>query len=66
MDDLKKVVVFGGSGYLGSHVADALSKKGFNVVIFDIAESPYINDNQKTRQLICKKNYKQPPFFCKS
>ena len=46
MDNLKKVVVFGGSGFLGSHVADALSKKGFDVVIFDIAESPFINKKQ--------------------
>jgi len=32
----KKVVVFGGSGFLGSHVADALSDAGYDVVIYYI------------------------------
>ena len=30
-----KVVVLGGSGFIGSHVADELSKKGNKVIIFD-------------------------------
>ncbi len=30
-----KIVVTGGSGFLGSHVADELSKKGQDVTIFD-------------------------------
>ena len=47
MDKAKKVVVFGGSGFLGSHVADALTKKGFDVVIFDMSQSNFINDKQK-------------------
>jgi|MDTC01.2.fsa_nt_gb nucleoside-diphosphate-sugar epimerase len=34
-----KVVVFGGSGFLGSHTADALSEKGHDVVIYDISQS---------------------------
>jgi len=42
-----KVIVFGGSGFLGSHVADSLSDKGFNVTIFDIKKSPYLQENQK-------------------
>ena len=36
---MKKVLVIGGSGFLGSHVADNLSDKGFQVSIFDIAKS---------------------------
>ena len=30
-----KIIVTGGSGFLGSHVADELSKRGHNVTIFD-------------------------------
>ena len=30
-----KVVVLGGSGFIGSHVADELSKKGNKAIIFD-------------------------------
>ena len=30
-----KIVVLGGSGFVGSHVADELSKKGHKVKIFD-------------------------------
>ena len=43
----EKVVVFGGSGFLGSHVADTLSDAGYRVVIFDQAESPYLRDDQE-------------------
>ncbi len=42
----KNVVVFGGSGFLGSHVADELSEKGYFVTIFDITRSPYLKKNQ--------------------
>lgn len=35
------VTVFGGSGFLGSHVCDALSDAGYAVRIFDLAESPW-------------------------
>ena len=43
----EKVVVFGGSGFLGSHVADTLSDAGYRVVIFDQTESPYLRDDQE-------------------
>lgn len=42
-----KVVVFGGSGFLGSHVSDALTEAGHEVVIFDIRQSPYLRQGQK-------------------
>lgn len=42
-----KVIVFGGSGFLGSHVADALTQKGHEVVIYDNRCSPYISDKQR-------------------
>ena len=41
------ITVFGGSGFLGSHVADALTKRGHNVLIFDKKKSPYLQKNQK-------------------
>jgi UDP-glucose 4-epimerase len=42
-----KVLVFGGSGFLGSHVSDNLTKKGFDVTIFDKNKSKYLNPNQR-------------------
>lgn len=44
---IKNVIVFGGTGFLGSHVADELSKKGYSVSIFDIKQSPYLSPDQK-------------------
>lgn len=43
----EKIVVFGGSGFLGSHVADTLSTAGYRVVIFDTRESPYLREDQQ-------------------
>lgn len=31
-----KAIVFGGSGFLGIHVADALTNAGYETTIFDI------------------------------
>ena len=42
-----KVLVVGGSGFLGSHTADALTEAGYNVKIFDIAKSPYLQKDQE-------------------
>ena len=44
---MKNVVVFGGAGFLGSHVADALTETGFNVTVFDYVESKFIHSNQR-------------------
>ena len=44
--DPKKVVIFGGSGFLGSYVADELTHRGYDVVIADIFQSPYLSDGQ--------------------
>ena len=40
-------VVFGASGFLGSHVAEALSSDGYQVRLFDRAESPYKRSDQE-------------------
>lgn len=41
------VTVFGGSGFLGSHVADELTEKGYTVTIADINKSIYLKSTQK-------------------
>jgi UDP-glucose 4-epimerase len=42
-----KITVFGGSGFLGSHVCDQLSEAGHQVTIYDQIASPWIRDNQQ-------------------
>ncbi len=42
-----KIVVIGGSGFLGSHVADKLTQAGHKVTIFDNKKSQWISKNQK-------------------
>jgi len=44
---MKKAVIFGGSGFLGSYVADELTRRNYSVVIADVSESKYIQDNQQ-------------------
>lgn len=42
-----KAIVFGGSGFLGSHVADALTNAGYEVIIYDLKSSPYLIKSQE-------------------
>lgn len=42
-----KIVVFGGSGFLGSHVADVLTERGYHVTIFDLQPSPHLREGQE-------------------
>jgi UDP-glucose 4-epimerase len=44
---VKKAVVIGGSGFIGSHVADELTKEGFQTIVFDRRESKWLKKNQK-------------------
>ena len=48
---MKKVVVFGGSGFLGSYVADELTSRGYNVIIADINVSKYLKPDQNFIQV---------------
>jgi len=41
-----KIIVFGGSGFLGSHVADALTRDKHEVVVFDRKKSPHLAGRQ--------------------
>ena len=43
----ENILVIGGSGFMGSHTADELSNRGFNVTIFDQTKSPWLKSNQK-------------------
>ncbi len=43
----KKILVIGGSGFLGSHVADALSDAGYQVKIYDRQVSKWLRSNQE-------------------
>jgi UDP-glucose 4-epimerase len=41
-----RAIVFGGAGFLGSHVADELTSRSHEVVIFDAKVSPYLQRGQ--------------------
>jgi UDP-glucose 4-epimerase len=43
----KKAVVVGGSGFIGSHVADHLSDAGYRVTIYDRFKSNWLREDQK-------------------
>lgn len=43
----KKALVFGGAGFLGSYVADALSDRGYRTTIFDRNKSRYLRPHQE-------------------
>jgi len=44
---IKKAVVIGGSGFIGSHVADHLSDAGYQVIVYDLAPSPWLRKDQQ-------------------
>ena len=44
---MARIVVTGGAGFLGSHIADALTQEGHDVVIFDNKDSKYASGNQE-------------------
>jgi UDP-glucose 4-epimerase len=43
---MKKVVIFGGSGFIGSYVADELTRRRYKVVVADLQPSKYLQDSQ--------------------
>ena len=42
-----KVIVFGGSGFVGSHVCDVLTNNGYDVTIYDKYDSKFCSQKQK-------------------
>jgi len=65
---MKKVIVFGGSGFLGSYVSDELSQRGYEVTIADINKSDYLKksqnfisvnlqDTEKLKEVLSDKDY---------
>jgi UDP-glucose 4-epimerase len=42
-----KAVVTGGAGFLGSHVANTLTRRGYGVTVFDKRPSPYLLPGQE-------------------
>ncbi|MBF0553887.1 MAG: NAD(P)-dependent oxidoreductase [Nitrospirae bacterium] len=46
MPKADRVAVFGGAGFLGSHVADCLDAAGYEVFIYDINQSLYLSTSQ--------------------
>jgi len=43
---IKKAVVIGGSGFIGSHVADCLTSAGYKVIIYDKIASKWLQEEQ--------------------
>ncbi len=43
----KKILITGSSGFIGSHVADALEKNGYQVILFDAVPSKYKTETQE-------------------
>ena len=46
-----KALVFGGSGFLGSHVAEVLSKRGYSVTVADLKKPSYFKKNIKFKKI---------------
>lgn len=47
-----KITVFGGSGFLGSHICDKLSEAGHAVTIVDLHPSPWLRPDQRDRKSV--------------
>ena len=53
---IKNILITGGAGYIGSHVAEYLIKKKFNVFIIDNLSTGYKKLINKKSKFIKKKN----------
>ena len=53
-----KIIIFGGSGFLGSHVAEVLHSQGHQVIIADIKKPTNIKKNIKFKKVDIKNEQK--------
>ena len=53
-----RILVFGGSGFLGSHVAEVLSERGHQVTIADLKKPSFIKNKIKFIKLDIKNKKK--------
>ena len=44
---MKKILIIGGSGFLGSHIADIFTMKKYDVTIFDRVKSKWLKKKAK-------------------
>lgn len=61
-----KVIVTGGAGFIGSHLADALVEKGFDVIVIDnlfTGKKEYLNPKAKFHKLDIRDLEKIKPAF---
>jgi UDP-glucose 4-epimerase len=48
---MKKVVIFGGCGFLGGYVSNELERRGYKIVVADVQQSDYLQDAGKFRKV---------------
>ena len=55
-----RILVTGGSGFLGSHIIDHLTSLGHDVVSYDIVKSKFLNENSFTAKSMMQNKIPMP------